>query len=123
VISGHRLWRHSATSTADIAASDIPNGVQNGRIADSLAQLRDGQGGAFRSVVTSLSGMVAALGRSADTANSVADSARLDRESITGVNLDEEMANLVSAQRAYEANARVIKAVDDMLSFLMQSFG
>ena len=46
-----------------------------------------------------------------------------DAESVGSVNLDEEMANLVSAQRAYEANARVIKAVDDMLSFLMQSFG
>lgn len=108
------------TSTADIAASDIPNGVQNGRVADALAQLRDGQGGAFRAVVTSLSGMVAALGRSADTANSVADSAALDRESITGVNLDEEMTNLVGQQRAYEAAARIVTVVDEMLRTLIQ---
>lgn len=110
----------SVTSTSDIAASDAPSGVQNGRVADKLAQLRDSQGDSFRAVVTSLSGMVAALGRSADTAASVSESASLDRESIVGVNLDEEMANLVSQQRAYEAAAKVVTIVDQMMQTLIQ---
>ena len=108
------------TSAADIAASDIPNGVQNGRVADALAQLRGTQGSAYRAVVTTLSGNVAALGRSADTASSVAESAQLDRESQVGVNLDEEMANLVTQQRAYEAAARIVSIVDEMMKTLIQ---
>ena len=42
---------------------------------------------------------------------------RLDAE--RGVNLDEELANLMVYQRSYEANARVIRAVDEMLDTLI----
>jgi flagellar hook-associated protein 1 FlgK len=38
---------------------------------------------------------------------------RLDAE--RGVNLDEELANLVLYQRSFEANARVIRTIDEML--------
>lgn len=41
----------------------------------------------------------------------------------TGVNLDEEMARLISIQTAYSASARTIKAVQDMLTELMNTFG
>ncbi len=44
-------------------------------------------------------------------------SARL--ESVRGVNLDEELANLVMFQRTYEANARVIRTIDQMLDTLV----
>ena len=40
-----------------------------------------------------------------------------------GVNLDEELADLVSAQRAYEASARMISAVDQMLDTLINRTG
>jgi len=42
---------------------------------------------------------------------------RLDSE--RGVNLDEELANLVMYQRTYEANARMIRAIDEMLDTLV----
>lgn len=38
----------------------------------------------------------------------------------SGVNIDEEMANLLSLQTAYAANARVMSAVKDMLDTLMK---
>ncbi len=41
----------------------------------------------------------------------------------SGVNLDEEMAKLISIQTAYSASARTIKAVQDMLDELMNTFG
>ena len=41
------------------------------------------------------------------------------RESISGVNLDEEMVNLVKYQAAYTAAAKMITMGDDMLSTLM----
>ena len=43
--------------------------------------------------------------------------ARLDAEK--GVNLDEELANLMMFQRTYEANARVVRVVDEMLDTLV----
>jgi flagellar hook-associated protein 1 FlgK len=38
----------------------------------------------------------------------------------SGVNVDEEMANLLTLQSSYAANARVVSAVKDMLDALMQ---
>ena len=38
----------------------------------------------------------------------------------SGVNVDQEMANLIALQTAYGANARVMTAVRDMLDALMK---
>jgi flagellar hook-associated protein 1 FlgK len=37
----------------------------------------------------------------------------------SGVNVDQEMAQLISLQSAYGANARVISAVKDMIDMLL----
>ena len=42
------------------------------------------------------------------------------RESISGVNLDEEMANMVKFQHGYNASARVIKMVNEMLETIVR---
>ena len=41
------------------------------------------------------------------------------RESISGVNLDEEMANLIRYQHAFTAAARMITLVDEMMEELL----
>jgi flagellar hook-associated protein 1 FlgK len=41
----------------------------------------------------------------------------------SGVNIDEEMANLLTYQRAYEAAARVLTAIDDALDTLINRTG
>ena len=49
----------------------------------------------------------------------IVESARSRLEAEKGVNIDEELANLVVYQRSYEANARVVRAVDEMLATLV----
>jgi flagellar hook-associated protein 1 FlgK len=44
-------------------------------------------------------------------------------ESSAGVNLDEEMTNMLLFQRAYQASARVITTVDEMLDTLINRTG
>jgi flagellar hook-associated protein 1 FlgK len=39
---------------------------------------------------------------------------------VSGVNIDQEMSNLISLQTAYGANARVMTVVRDMLDALMK---
>ena len=48
------------------------------------------------------------------------DEARL---AARAVNIDEEMVDLVSAQRAYEASSRVINSIDEMLDILVNRLG
>lgn len=45
------------------------------------------------------------------------------RESQAGVDVDEEMASLLTFQRAYEASSRVLNAVDQMLDTLINRTG
>lgn len=46
-----------------------------------------------------------------------------ERESISGVNLDEEAADLVRLQQAYQAAARVIQVADTVFQTLLQATG
>jgi len=45
------------------------------------------------------------------------------RDQVSGVSLDEEAANMMKFQRAYEANARYFSAVETSLSVLMATLG
>jgi flagellar hook-associated protein 1 FlgK len=45
------------------------------------------------------------------------------REQLSGVDLDEEMVNMISAQRAYESASRVMTTVDSMLDTLINRTG
>ncbi len=45
------------------------------------------------------------------------------RQSVSGVSLDEEMTNLISFQRGYQASARTMTAMDQMLETLIEHTG
>lgn len=45
------------------------------------------------------------------------------RESVSGVNLDEEAANMVKYQRAYQAAARLMNTFDEMLDLVVNNLG
>jgi len=70
--------------------------------------------------------IVAALGQNLESVNdslsnqkSVESIIRRQRDSISGVSLDEEMTDLLRFQRAYQASAKLIKTVDEMLEIVM----
>ena len=46
-----------------------------------------------------------------------------ERSNATGVNVDEEMANLLELERSFEASARLISAIDQMYASLLQAAG
>lgn len=61
--------------------------------------------------------------RHLDMQRTVTEQVDLARTSASGVNVDEEMTNLVAFQRAYEGAARVLTAIDETLDRLINRTG
>jgi len=61
--------------------------------------------------------------RTYNNAKSLADSLESRRQSVSGVSLDEEMTNLVRFQRGFQASARALTAMDDMIDLLVSRTG
>jgi len=57
----------------------------------------------------------------ADGQNVVLNTLQKKMDAASGVNIDDEMAHLLALQNAYSANARVMSAVKDMYTALLQS--
>ena len=55
--------------------------------------------------------------------NAVVSSLQDSIQQETGVNLDDEMVNMMSAQRAYQASVRVLTTVDGMLDVIINKIG
>ena len=72
-----------------------------------------------RGMVTSLAQTIQTVGTRADEAQVVGDAIKAQRDSVSGVSLDEETADLLRFQKAYQANAKVISVIDDMLNSLI----
>ncbi|WP_375405179.1 flagellar hook-associated protein FlgK [uncultured Amnibacterium sp.] len=110
------------TSVAGIAAADGTKGNLDNTIADKIAQLGnaadspDAGWATYVSRIGSQSATAAARSATSDTAASAATTAQ---NSVGGVDLDEETSNLVIYQHAYQASARVISTIADVLDTLI----
>lgn len=107
-----------------------PFPVHDGRNAEWVAALRTDPvtgGGtlaeAWRELVTRVGVATAATRAEAESRRGLSVAANLARESAHGVSIDEEMVNLIQYQHAYEASARVMTAVDELLEVLVNRTG
>ena len=57
------------------------------------------------------------------TAQSLLTAISNQRQSVSGVSLDEEMTNLITYQQAYQASARVMNAINETLNTLINQVG
>ena len=55
----------------------------------------------------------------ADTANSVADSSQTNFSNLIGVNLDEELTDMIKYQRSYEASAKLFSTVNNLYDTIL----
>lgn len=115
-----------------VVASNDATAVGDNGAARGLAALRDTRvlSGGTATFGDYWSRLVYRVGRDSQAAQDTRrDRAELVRQveslrdSASGVSLDEEAANLMRFQRAYEANARFFQTVDDTLTTLMAMVG
>ena len=75
--------------------------------------------GFYRFITTQISTDGESANRNFDTNTALFNTINSEFQSISGVNIDEELADLMRFQAAYGANARVISTVDQMLDTLL----
>ncbi|MEU8815806.1 flagellar hook-associated protein FlgK [Actinoplanes sp. NPDC048796] len=95
-------------------------------IADSLSEMGtspDGPDAAYQSMIGKLGVASQASARRSDIQDAVTDQVDTARQAESGVNLDEEMTNLLTFQRGYEAASRVLTTIDSMLDQLINRTG
>ena len=109
----------AAAASVDATAGDRGN-------LDALIALKDSGAVNGEGALDFMTGLTSEIGRSVaaaqqrfETDTAALEDASAMLSSISGVNLDEEAADLLSWQAAYQAAARVISATDEMLGELM----
>jgi flagellar hook-associated protein 1 FlgK len=78
---------------------------------------------AYNQLVTQIGSDVQQANDAVTNSTALVDALENQRESVSGVSLDEEMTNLVGFQRGYQASARALSAMDDMLDQLINRTG
>ena len=116
----------------DNSGATLPGGVGDSRNAGILASLQNqnlmtGTGG-FTDYQGAYGNLVADVGIRTNQAEvnltareKLLEQARAERDEIAGVNLDEEAANLIKFQQAYQAAAQVLSVGRDVFQTLLSS--
>lgn len=88
---------------------------------DTITPSADGMtiGGYFTNTINALAIQTQEATRTTTNQDAQLASLEKSRTSVSGVSLDEEMANLIQFQHAYQANAKIISTVDELLDVII----
>lgn len=108
-----------------LAAASTPSASLDNSNADLLSQLGNTSGldASYRKIITALGVQSSVSSRNVGIQAVITSQVDDDRESVSGVSLDEEMTNMLAFQRGYQAAARMITTVDEMLDVLINRTG
>jgi flagellar hook-associated protein 1 FlgK len=114
------------TDPSTLAASSDGSSGSNGNVSQLLAvrqqTLANGQNPQdfYASLVFDVGSSVANAQSESEASGAILRQLQQQRGSVSGVSLDEEATNLIRYQQAYQAAARVVTTVSDMLNTLLQ---
>ncbi|MBO9533272.1 MAG: flagellar hook-associated protein FlgK [Solirubrobacteraceae bacterium] len=92
--------------------------------ATAIAGMRDGSiDTAYGTLVGTVGADTAAAQAQRDLSTTLVSDVEARRQAVAGVSLDEEMAGLIQFQRGYQASARTMSAMDQMLDTLINRTG
>jgi flagellar hook-associated protein 1 FlgK len=116
--------RLAAATLFPAAAGGSPSGDNDN--ADAMYQLRlatDGVDATYRKMIVALGVQASTATSDLTTQSAVTTQVDASRESVAGVNLDEEMTNMLQFQHAYQAAGRLVSVIDEMLDQLINRTG
>jgi flagellar hook-associated protein 1 FlgK len=112
------------TNPSTFQASGLSGQTGDNTVALELAQLGNSSvaglnnqtfSGSYSTVVATLGTALASVNSQVTNSGAVTQMLTNQRSSISGVNVDEEMTNLMMFQKAYEASAELISTVNQMM--------
>jgi flagellar hook-associated protein 1 len=112
-----------AVSAGDVQTSSTAAAGGND-VAQAIAALQGGTTDqAYNALVTQIGGAVQAAQTKQGNSQAVTAAFQQQRESVSGVSLDEEMTNMVTFQRGYQASAQALNTLDQVLGTLISEVG
>jgi flagellar hook-associated protein 1 FlgK len=130
----------TGSDASDIAVSDVIRSkpallaaARNGERGDNQTALAisalestalESLGGAslkesYEAMINGVATSAAAAKSNAEAATTVRQTLEAQRESLSGVSLDEEAVNLIKQQRAFQGAAKLIQTVNEMMQTLL----
>lgn len=106
-----------------VAAAIAGEGRAGNSNALAISQLRDQMHTEYSKIVTNYAQEADEAGTMATMRSATQANLDTERQSVSGVSLDEEMTNMVKYQHAYNAAARLITTVDEMLDTVINRMG
>jgi flagellar hook-associated protein 1 FlgK len=118
----------AATLTVNVGVAGVRTSTSGAAgdndIARQITNLRGGTADKlYTAFVTKIGGDLKNAQTGESNATVLLDSIQDRRQSVSGVSLDEEMTNLVRFQRGYQASARAMSTIDQMLDTLINRTG
>ncbi len=93
-------------------------------VAQSIAELRGGAADErYSTLVAQISSGVRDAKSTQETAQAVLTAVSNQRQAVSGVSLDEEMTNLITFQRGYQASAQALNVMNEVLNTLINQSG
>lgn len=111
----------SATASTVQSSSSTTSGTD---LAQNIASLSGGAADqSYAAFVSQVGSGVQAAQSTQTTSQAVLTAVSNQRQSVSGVSLDEEMAHLIQYQQAYQASARVMNTIDNTINSLISTVG
>jgi flagellar hook-associated protein 1 FlgK len=117
-----------AANPALLQASGVTGAAGDNQVALALAQLADTSvsglnhqtfNQSYNQTVAALGQSLASVNTQMDDQNTVSTMLSNQRDSVSGVSLDEEMTDLIKYQKAFQGSARLVSIVDQMLDTIL----
>jgi flagellar hook-associated protein 1 len=130
-LAGKLQISNNINNDLDYIAAALPKGTDavaysgDGSNALALSNVKDTTGlkSKYESMIGSMAVSAQESSRLTNNSSMLTDTVDKRRQSISGVSLDEEMTNMIQFQHAYNASARNITVIDEMLDKIINGMG
>ena len=119
------------TDPGNIAASDVQGADGNSNVSNKIASLLNTKflelnnlsfSDGYSSILNSIGLDKNQSDNEVQSDNTIMLNLKTQKQSYSGVSIDEEMTNIMKYQRSYDAAAKMIKIADDMIQTLLNMF-